>query len=84
MHIFACKCFKNSFDMLTATYQVNDINYNKTQWNLYHPTLCYPNFQLSDLKSPLLTPFKAVTLGFPLSDLIVTLPRGSDNGGSTV
>ena len=54
------------------------------QWNLYYPTLYYPNFQLSDLQSTLPTPFKPVILGFPLSDLIVTPPRGADNGGSTV
>ena len=52
--------------------------------NLYYPTLYYPNFQLSDLQSTLPTPLKPVILCFLLSDLIVTLPRGSDNRRSTV
>ena len=45
------------------------------QWNLYYPTLYYPNFQLSDLQSTLPTTFKPVILGFPLSDLSIIRPN---------
>ena len=52
--------------------------------NLYYPTFYYPNFQLSNLNPTLPIPFKPVILDFLLSDLIVTLQRGSDNRGSIV
>ena len=45
------------------------------QYNLYHLTLYYPNFQLSGLKPTLPTPFKPVILGFLLSDLSITQPN---------
>ena len=48
---------------------------NVVQWNLYYPTLYYPNFQLSDLQSTLPTPFKPVILGFPLYDLSIIRPN---------
>ena len=41
------------------------------QYELNYLTFCYPNFQLSNLD-------------FLLTDLIVTIPRGSDNGSSTL
>ena len=44
----------------------------------------YPNFQLSDLKLTLPTPFKPVILALLLSEPIVPLPRGLDNRGYTV
>ena len=45
------------------------------QWNLYYPTLYYPNFQLSDLQSTLPTPFKPVILGFLLYDVSIIRPN---------
>ena len=54
------------------------------QENLYYPTVYYQNFQLSDLKPTLPTPFKPVIFALLLSKPIVPPPRGSDNGGYTV
>ena len=43
-------------------------NGKQLQWNLYYPTFYYPNFQLSDLKPTLPTPFNPVILALLLSD----------------
>ena len=40
----------------------NPIKQNKIQYSLYYPTLYYLNFQLSDLKPTLPTPFKPIVL----------------------
>ena len=45
------------------------------QYNLYYPTLYYPNFQLSNLKSTLPTPFEPVILAFLSSDLSIIQPN---------
>ena len=49
--------------------------------NTVEPTLSdlyYPNFQLSDLIPTFPTPFEPVILGFLLSIIIITPPRGLD------
>ena len=55
--------------------------------NTVEPLLSNPhfrNFQLSNLKPTLSTPFKPVIVDFLLTNLIVTLPSGLDNRDSTV
>ena len=50
-------------------------------WNLYYPSFYYLNFQLSDLKPTLQTPFKPVILALLLSEPTVPPPEGYDNRG---
>ena len=68
--------------MMLHMYTPNQFHY-QVHCNLNYLTLCYPNFQLSDLKSTLTTQFKPVILALLLSNLSFTPKRGSDNTGST-